>query len=326
MPATINEQLASIRQHRERHLATVGQRYAAYRAARDAGQLVVLTERAVAPAGAVDKAAGIIRNAKLLGLISQNGREYTEAALRNSVPLFESARVNLDHPPRGHEGITRNVSDWVGIVENVRFVPGDGLRGDIRLRRESAHFAEIMEAATAFPGSFGLSPNQLGRVVHRGGKQIVEAIERVRSVDMVTTPATTRGLFESVADAPRPISADEVRGVLRSRGGSMSLVESAGNANESRANHHQPLADELDHAGLVAALVQISLDSKDSQTTERLQGAIAAHEKYCKRCGVEMDAKRITESVQFELQPHLPAPRPIVGNSRRAVLTAIRSR
>lgn len=60
----------------------------------------------------------------------------------------------------------------------------------------------IVEAAQRNPRRFGLSHHAEGRVVQRQGKSVVESIESVKSVDLVQSPATNQGLFESQAAGP----------------------------------------------------------------------------------------------------------------------------
>lgn len=153
-------------------------------------------ERA-APSSAVrvDHERGIIRGAKLVGTTSDNGRKYPLDVLRAAVPLYEHAKLHVDHP-KSTRNLERSFSDWVGIVQNVR-LGTDGLFGDLKLRKSSAAYAELMEAAELFPESFGLSHVAFGDSRKVGGIEVVETIDEVISVDIVTTPATTAGLFES---------------------------------------------------------------------------------------------------------------------------------
>lgn len=153
-------------------------------------------ERA-APSSAVrvDHEAGIIRGAKLVGIVSDNNRRYPLATLKAARHLYEGARVNVDHPPSARS-LERSFTDWAGVVENVR-VGADGLYGDLRLRKEGPSYHALMEAAERFPESFGLSHVASGDCRKVGGIEEVTEISEVVSVDVVTEPATTAGLFES---------------------------------------------------------------------------------------------------------------------------------
>lgn len=151
------------------------------------------SERTVSPASRVDRERGIIRDVKLLGRFSQNGREYSLDAMRGAIGLYEGVKVYL-----GHDLGERKFSDWVGVVEGVQ-LRDDGLYGDIRLRKRAAAFEEICEAAEAFGGNFGMSHVADGDSHFDGTVEVVHEINAVFSVDIVTEPATCSGLFESLS-------------------------------------------------------------------------------------------------------------------------------
>jgi hypothetical protein len=141
---------------------------------------------------------GVIRSAKLLGHKSRNGRRYEAKALESARELYEGRKVYVNHPARDDAG-DRPFEDWAGVIENVRYKKGDGLYGDVVLRQESAHFKGIVEAATnpKFSKSCGFSHVADGESHFDGDTEIVESIKEVFSVDLVTDPATTRGMYES---------------------------------------------------------------------------------------------------------------------------------
>ena len=60
----------------------------------------------------VDRLAGVIRGVKILGLESRNGRTYLPEALAAAAPLYEGAKVNVNHPKGapGRPATTRTVS------------------------------------------------------------------------------------------------------------------------------------------------------------------------------------------------------------------------
>lgn len=143
----------------------------------------------------VDRAAGIIRGVKVLGLKSKNGREYTADAVRRAVPLYEGCRVFADHNTRG----SRSVRDLVGTLKNVRFVEGSnaGLVADFHVLPSHPVSATAMDCAERAPGLLGFSHDADGDEKMRNGRRVVENIERVNSVDLVVSPATNSSLFES---------------------------------------------------------------------------------------------------------------------------------
>lgn len=142
----------------------------------------------------------VIRGAKLLGLNSRNNRRYESKALDAAKKLYEDRKVYVNHPKREDAGVDRNWNDWAGVIENVQYRKDDGLYGDIRLRQESSYFKGIVEVANdpKFRKNCGLSHVAEGESHYDGDTEIIESIKEVFSVDLVTDPATTAGLFESV--------------------------------------------------------------------------------------------------------------------------------
>jgi Skp family chaperone for outer membrane proteins len=154
----------------------------------------------------VDRDAGVIRDVLILGHVSANQRVYTHDALAAAARLYEGVRVFADHQPDGR----RSVRDLVGWLSGVRLAEG-GLRGDLHLLAPDTEFGRVvLGAAERHPSSLGLSHDAEGRTVTHDGQTIVEAIESVRSVDLVAEPATTRSLYEDRAmpDVTTPPTAD----------------------------------------------------------------------------------------------------------------------
>lgn len=142
----------------------------------------------------IDTDAGIIRGVKVLGRESKNGRIYTDRAMDQAAAMYEGIRVNIDHP--GNDRSDRRVSDRFGWLENSRR-KGDGVFADLHYLKTHSQAAVVAEAAERHPEAFGLSHNAEGHVEHKRGKQIVQEIHTVKSVDLVSDPATVSTLFES---------------------------------------------------------------------------------------------------------------------------------
>ena len=143
----------------------------------------------------IDEDAAVIYGVKILGRESLNGRVYSQTALNEAAELYEGISVNLDHPqdPRS----VRGVAEGWGVLRNTR-VARDGVYGDLHYLKHHAQTPALIERAQRFPRNFGLSHNASGTVVSTAdGPDIVESIEHVESVDLVSKPATNRGLFES---------------------------------------------------------------------------------------------------------------------------------
>ena len=68
----------------------------------------------------------MIRGVKVLGLESRNGRTYLPEALAQAAPLYEDAKVNVNHP-KGNPGGPRDYQDRIGTIRHVPCRPGEGL-------------------------------------------------------------------------------------------------------------------------------------------------------------------------------------------------------
>ena len=146
----------------------------------------------------VDRAAGVIRGVKLLGLRSRNGRRYLETALADAVSLYEGAKVNVNHP-KGHPLSPRDYQDRLGVISGVALRPGEGLFGDLQFNPKHTLSEQLMWDAEHASQNVGLSHNVLARTARQGDDTVVEAITKVQSIDLVADPATTSGLFEQAA-------------------------------------------------------------------------------------------------------------------------------
>jgi hypothetical protein len=154
----------------------------------------------------VDRQAGVIRGVKVLGLESRNGRTYLPEALAQAAPLYEDAKVNVNHP-KGNPAGPRDYQDRIGALRHVTVDCGRGLFGDFYFNPKHALAEQLMWDAEHAPENVGFSHNVEARVGRRGERAVVEAITRVQSVDLVADPATTRGLFESATTTDAAVAA-----------------------------------------------------------------------------------------------------------------------
>lgn len=155
-----------------------------------------LIEYVQSPNVKVDRESGVIGGVKLLGLTSKNGRRYTESAVRNAASLYEGARCHIDHRDP-HTSQSRSLSTRFGVIRGVNYRESEGLFGDLHYTKSHPMAEPIAEMAERFPESFGMSHDADGNVRRVGGETLVESIKAVNSVDVVDSPATTRGLHES---------------------------------------------------------------------------------------------------------------------------------
>ncbi len=167
----------------------------------------------------VDRQAGVIRGVKILGLESRNGRSYLPEALAAAAPLYEGAKVNVNHPKSGPAG-ARDYQDRIGVIRGVK-AGGDGLFADFHFNPKHVLAEQLLWDAEHAPENVGFSHNVEARTARRGERVVVEAITRVQSVDLVADPATTRGLFESQAPSPPAPLRAPTEGWSRERGASI---------------------------------------------------------------------------------------------------------
>lgn len=143
----------------------------------------------------IDEQAGVIRRAKILGRKSANGREYTAEAVQDAAPRYEGRGVYTDH--RTDAGSPRTVRDKFGWFENVQRSADGGLEGDFHYLKAHPMAPVLIEAARRRPDLFGFSHDAVGREKPGSNGTIIESIDEVNSVDLVSDPATVKSLFES---------------------------------------------------------------------------------------------------------------------------------
>lgn len=159
-------------------------------------KITSLTEGIFGDAPTIDTEAGVIRGVKALGRESKNGRSYTDAALAECSRHYEGAQINLNHPGKKEATADRPFQEGIGWMKNVQ-IRADGIYGDLHYLKAHPNAPMLVEAAQRNPSRFGLSHNAEGSLVRRDGKNVVESVSRVHSIDIVQNPATNRGLFES---------------------------------------------------------------------------------------------------------------------------------
>lgn len=154
----------------------------------------------------VDRDRKTIHNVKVLGPISLNGRRYSWACMEDAVRrgVYEGVKVNFNHPRQPTD--SRTFQERFGKLENVRFVKGSGLYGNVRYLAEDPYTPKFLEAAEDMPDVVGMSHNADGEERIRNGEPVIERLIKVRHVDIVADAATVRGLNESVQRRSRNVS------------------------------------------------------------------------------------------------------------------------
>ena len=153
----------------------------------------------VAGPARLDRATRVLRGTTLITAHSANGgkrgRRYSDRALRQIAAMAEGLPAYLNHVPSEQAFRPRDVKDLIGIHRNVRYSPTEGkIVSDLHVAEHQA--ALVFGLAETLGGVVGNSLVSRGGVRMEGDTEVVEEIVQVRSADLVTDPATTKGLFE----------------------------------------------------------------------------------------------------------------------------------
>lgn len=149
----------------------------------------------------VDRRQNLISNVVLLGRRSRNGRVYTDTAMQEAAELYRGVKFFIDHPTKSEEkntGGVRSVHDLAGRVLNPRVV-GEQVRGDLELLDREPTKSLVFSLAEQMPEVVGNSHRARGEIfVNDEGIEVVESVTDVFGMELVTEPATTDGLLESI--------------------------------------------------------------------------------------------------------------------------------
>lgn len=139
---------------------------------------------------------GLIRDVKILGLTSRNGRTYPPEVLQSAAPLYEGAKVNVNHAENS-ACQARDYRDRIGSISHVIYKENAGLFADFHFNPNHPQARQLVWDARNAPQNVGFSHCVEAVISRRNESVVVEKIVRVISVDLVADPATTNGLFES---------------------------------------------------------------------------------------------------------------------------------
>jgi hypothetical protein len=143
---------------------------------------------------------GILRNVRILGPKSRNGRLYPRHVVEAALSKYDGATVNLNH--RSNQQIDVDINNRFGRIKNPRMDTDGGVRADLHFNPKH-HYAETFRWWVEHdPKSVGFShySKQQAEPKYIDGQwtEVIESIEFVASVDLVADAATTSGIFESV--------------------------------------------------------------------------------------------------------------------------------
>lgn len=144
-----------------------------------------------------DPDTGVISDVKLLGSVSENGRRYTQEAMREGVRKYDGLPVYVGHSKTG--STDRGFHDLVARARNARFKESkSGIFGDVEIIDQGDTGRKLVEVARRAPDLVGLSHEARGKVERgRDGNDRVTEISSVDALALVLDPASTSGLHES---------------------------------------------------------------------------------------------------------------------------------
>ena len=148
---------------------------------------------------------GIIRDVLIHGSVSRNRRRYDAKAMADVARLSEGIAVYCDHPSsidRDRKG--RAAGDRFGILRDVRLVESAGkhqVRGDLHHLQSHPLSERVGEDLRRGLNLFGLSLLADGSGRSEKGTTIVESVESLKEIDLVTNPATAVSLREQAEEA-----------------------------------------------------------------------------------------------------------------------------
>lgn len=126
---------------------------------------------------------------------SKNDRLYSQKAQENILALSNGVRSFLDHPDELKKANqVRSIRDFCGSFSNPK-LEGTKLTADFRATTQ--HFPLFKDIAE-MQAPLGFSLNLRG-MASKGKDDIetIESVEKIHSIDAVSYPALTHGLFES---------------------------------------------------------------------------------------------------------------------------------
>lgn len=224
--------------------------------------------------------------------VSKNGRHYSPAVLRTSVPLFEGAHVfayefadgTHDHLPENQKagakgGPAKNLVGWLEAVRYGTYPGGEGILAKLHLTENAAWLRKLMASAFGMGKKdlLGFSIDANGHAEDRiiEGKRVsdVTAIESVDSVDVVTYPAAKGGFLRLVASQGKNMTYKEILNAIRE--GQPHMVEGfeTTDLEESAA---QDLLPKIIEACREKALTELGALDRSSEKFAEVAGGVQA--------------------------------------------------
>ena len=140
----------------------------------------------------VDAEKGILYDVLFLGHSSRNKADYSREVMQEALTQYDGA---LSYAGHTRDGSNPDPEKAFGVPRNCR-VAEDGIRGEYHFPPKHRLAEDLVWRAQNAPRSVGFSHDAECDYTIQNGRRCVSKICRVFSVDYVTRPATTKGLFE----------------------------------------------------------------------------------------------------------------------------------
>lgn len=220
----------------------------------------------------------IIKNVSLMGAESANGYTYTEGALKDAQRLLEGTVQYINHD---FSDLPRDVMGSFSETRNVRYdASKQKVVGEMHLVDTPLIRNEVFPRIERFSNKFGNSIVGYGEAEEQDGHEFVTTLTAIESCDLVSDPATNKGLFESV---------------LKNRNKSKERGEQDMKFTAKDVRENKEVYDELKQ--------EILKEIKDGQTMETLRKDNERLEKENKKLSEKVDGyereKKISEKREF---------------------------
>ena len=265
--------------------------------------------------------SNIIENVPLCGATSANRRRYCKEAFAGErVARYNGRPVYLNHGP-GRGG--RSYQDQIGTVENAR-LNAEGLPvGDIAINPKKPYAEAVLWDAKHKPHACGMShvAQCKTRTGADGWEEITEVVS-VESVDLVTDPATTKGLRESKGSNVSKISVKQYVERFGAKWGAKPWAAATKLCEDLGGMADTPAIDEpaagAEGGDLKSALVSAiapmldeAFESGDgSKVCSAIKDFIKLHAKHTGKGGGETETETDTEDDGYDKESKMKRPNP----------------
>ena len=152
----------------------------------------------------INRELRVLEGTTLISGRSENGKKgrvYPESTLRKIASMAEGLPAYLNHTTPDLAFKPRPVQDLIGRHRNVRYDAASGtVKSDLHIAEHQAPL--VFSLAEKFGDHIGNSLVSRGLVQMEGETEVVKDVLALRSADLVSDPASTKGLFESKDGEP----------------------------------------------------------------------------------------------------------------------------